>query len=100
MPCEETTVGPDDQGRAYLALAGLVALTGASIPPAALATDWPQWGFDARHSSNNTAETTITRDNVTRLTLQYRVPVVAPLATDAPPVYASAIETPSGTKDL
>lgn len=70
----------------------------ASSP--ASAADWPQWGFDARHSSNDTAETAINRDNVARLTVKYSIPVVAPLATDAPPVYASAIATPSGIKDL
>jgi hypothetical protein len=96
----ETTVSSKDQGRAYLALTCVVAIASASVPRAASATDWPQWGFDARHSSNNTAETTVNRDNVARLTLKYRLPVVAPLATDAPPVYASAIETPTGTKDL
>lgn len=64
------------------------------------ATDWPQFGFDARHSGNNTAEHAIDRAHVPFLYGQYRVPVVAPLTTDAAPVYASAIETASGTKDL
>ncbi|HEX5124282.1 MAG TPA: PQQ-binding-like beta-propeller repeat protein [Rhodanobacteraceae bacterium] len=66
----------------------------------AQATDWPQMGFDARHSSNNTAETAITRDNVARLTLKYATPVAASMACDTAPIYASGIETPAGTKDL
>jgi len=88
------------RARKCLALACIVTALGATVPRTASATDWPQWGFNARHSSSNTAETTINRDNVARLTLKYSVPVVAPLAIDAPPVYASAIQTLSGTKDL
>ena len=43
-------------------LAGAIALA-----PIAHAADWPQFGFDAAHSGNNTAETVLSPTNVTQL---------------------------------
>jgi hypothetical protein len=62
------------------------------------AVDWLQWGYDPTHSGNNVDETTIDAGNVSQLTRRYQVTISAPA--NVAPVYASAIETPSGTKDL
>jgi hypothetical protein len=83
------------------ALACGVAFVLLAASGAASATDWPQFGFDASHSDNNTAETAISRDNLVYLVVDYQVQLVPPPAmTDAPPVYAGNISTPSGPKNL
>ncbi|NCT67647.1 MAG: PQQ-binding-like beta-propeller repeat protein [Rhodanobacteraceae bacterium] len=64
----------------------------------AAAADWLQWGYDAAHSGNNPDEATINAANVTQLTRRYDITMSA--TTNAAPVYARAIATPSGTKDL
>lgn len=64
----------------------------------AAAADWLQWGYDAAHSGSNPDEATITRDNVAQLTRRYNVTMAA--TTNAAPVLARAVVTPSGTKDL
>lgn len=64
----------------------------------AAGADWLQFGYDPAHSSNNPDETAITRDNVASLQRRYQVTI--PASVDSAPVYASAIDTPLGTKDL
>jgi hypothetical protein len=64
----------------------------------ALAADWTQFGYDAAHSGNNTAETTLTQANVDQLQRRYQATL--PANVDSAPVYLSNVDTSSGTKDL
>jgi outer membrane protein assembly factor BamB len=75
-----------------------VVLAFSCIATVATAADWLQWGYDAAHSGNNPDETAVTSANVAQLTRRYQITISA--TTNAAPVLASAIETPSGTKDL
>jgi outer membrane protein assembly factor BamB len=70
----------------------------ACVAVNAFASDWLQWGYDETHSGNNTDETTIDAGNVAQLTRRYQVTMSA--NANVAPVFASAIATPSGTKDL
>ncbi len=62
------------------------------------AADWLQWGYDQTHTGNNVDETTISADNVAQLTRRYQTTISS--NANVAPVFASAIETPAGTKDL
>ena len=64
----------------------------------AAAADWLQWGYDAAHSGSNPDEATVTAANVGQLMRRYDVTMTA--TTNAAPVLARGIVTPSGTKDL
>ena len=64
----------------------------------ALAADWLQFGYDATHSGNNTAETTLTADNVDLLQRRYRATL--PASVDGAPVFLSNVSTSGGTRDL
>jgi outer membrane protein assembly factor BamB len=64
----------------------------------AFAADWLQWGYDPAHSGNNPDEATLDASNVAQLTRRYQITMSS--TANAAPVFASAIETPSGTKDL
>jgi len=64
----------------------------------AFAADWLQWGYDQAHSGNNPDETTIDASNVAQLTRTWQITMSA--TANVAPVFASAIDTPSGTKDL
>jgi hypothetical protein len=64
----------------------------------AAAADWLQWGYDVAHSGSNPDEATITPANVAQLTRRYNVTMTA--TTNAAPVFARAVVTPGGTKDL
>lgn len=72
------------------------ALALATIP--AFAADWLQFGYDVVHSSNNTAETTLTPGNVGTMTELYSQPL--PDSVDGAPVYLSNVTTANGTKNL
>ena len=76
----------------------VLMVVGALGAAATYATDWLQFGYDAAHSSNNPDETTISSANVALLSREYRVTLAA--SVDSAPVYASAIVTPSGTRNL
>ena len=75
-------------------------LAGATLALPAFAADWPQFGRDAAHSGNNTAETTISASNVSQLVALYPAPVTLPAKVDGAPVFASGISTPNGVRDL
>jgi hypothetical protein len=57
------------------------------------ATDWLQFGFDQRHSGNNTAETTLSASNVASMQQVYSVSFVG---TDGPTVFLSGVDTGTG----
>jgi len=62
------------------------------------ATDWPQFGFDSRHSGNNTSESAITIANVHTLVQVYAVPL--PTVSLAAPVFLERVNTAAGLKDV
>jgi len=64
------------------------------------ADDWLQFGYDAAHSGNNTAESMLGPENVGSLVLHYAVPVTDGTPFDGAPVYASAVATPWGPRDV
>jgi hypothetical protein len=65
----------------------------------ALASDWPQFNFDARHSGLNSQEWAITPFNVASLHLVYP-PVVLPAIVDGAPAFLEGVVTPGGVRDL
>jgi uncharacterized protein YegP (UPF0339 family) len=70
-----------------------------SLPIAsAHAYDWLQFGGDPQHSGRNTAETTLTPNNVSALVQKYQV--MLPATAEGAPVFLEAVSTPLGTKDL
>jgi glucose dehydrogenase len=70
-----------------------------SLPIAPVhAYDWLQFGGDAQHSGRNTAETSITPNNVSALVQKYQVTLAA--TADGAPVFLEAVSTPIGIKDL
>jgi outer membrane protein assembly factor BamB len=75
-----------------------IAVLCALIATDAFAADWLQWGYDQAHSGNNPDETTIDASNVAQLTRTWQITMSA--TANVAPVFASAIDTPSGTKDL
>ncbi|MEP7044977.1 MAG: PQQ-binding-like beta-propeller repeat protein [Dokdonella sp.] len=75
-------------------------LAGAALAAPVFAADWLQFGHDATHSGNNSAETSISASNVSQLISLYPTPVVLPAKVDGAPVYASGVSTPNGVRDL
>jgi hypothetical protein len=62
------------------------------------AYDWPQFGFNSQHSSNNTLENVINAGNVS--SLQQFLHVSLPSTADGAPAFLSNVVTISGTKSL
>jgi outer membrane protein assembly factor BamB len=90
-----------DAKRRVVILAGCLALGAALAPapaPPAAAADWPQFGYDSRHSGNNPAEATLGAANVATLRVRYHVAL--PGVVDGPPVFLAGAATPQGAKDL
>ncbi len=93
-------------GLAGTLLAGLMLIVACGpAPEAVLAAsstgggyDWLQFGFDARHSENNTAETAINSGNVAGLVRLYQVGL--PGTVDGAPAYLGGVQTRSGSRDL
>jgi len=76
----------------------LGAAIGVLVCSSALADDWTQFGYDAAHTGNNTAETTINAGNVSQLITLYNVDL--PAGVDGAPIYVSNVATSSGTKNV
>ena len=81
-------------------LAAALLLTGSSLALAAHGADWPQFGYDATHSGNNSAETTLTAANVSQLVSLFPGGATLAAEVDSAPVYQSNVVTPSGTRNL
>lgn len=60
--------------------------------------DWLQFGFDPQHSGNNTKETLIISQSVSKLRQLFKVHL--PSVADGAPAYLSNVETKSGKVDL
>ncbi|WP_379988749.1 hypothetical protein [Dokdonella soli] len=65
-----------------------------------VAADWLQFGYDAAHSGNNAAETTITAADVSQRITLYANPFNLPAIVDSAPVYARGVATANGTRNL
>jgi hypothetical protein len=76
---------------------GLPALTDAA-GTTAVPYDWLQFNFNAQHSGNNIQETVIAPGNVNNLQRLFQVSL--PAVADGAPAYLSAVNTPTGIKDL
>ncbi|HEY0231783.1 MAG TPA: PQQ-binding-like beta-propeller repeat protein, partial [Dokdonella sp.] len=72
----------------------------AALATSAQAADWPQFGYDGTHSGYNAAETTISAANVSQLATAYPAAIALPANVDSAPVYARAVGTPGGTRNL
>jgi hypothetical protein len=81
-------------------LRALSPLGGLALLASAHAADWPQFGYDASHSGNNSTETTIGASNVAQAVSLYATPVILPAIVDGAPVYASNVATANGTRNL
>ena len=66
---------------------------------AARSADWLQFGYDAAHSGSNPDETTLSRENVARLTRWY-ASILAQPHIDVAPVYLGHADTVAGTVNL
>jgi len=95
------TRGPA-RGAAQEAAAGQAAAAQGAAAQAAAAAgggyDWPQFGFDARHSGSDTRETAINAGNVGRLQRLYQVGL--PDTADGAPAYLRGVRTGGGVRDL
>jgi outer membrane protein assembly factor BamB len=60
----------------------------------AFAADWRQFGFNAQHTGDNPAETTLTRSNVSHLVQAYSTSVADLVGTE--PIVVGGIEYASG----
>lgn len=78
-----------------LRIGAIAALAASSC---AFADDWPQFGFDAAHTGNNTSEHAISAANVATLTTLYHVDL--PAGVDSAPIYVSNVATANGTKNV
>ena len=78
---------------AWLPIAATIA-----VPLTGQSADWLQFGYDATHSGNNSAEAAISADNVAGLRQRYQVDL--PASVDSAPVYLSGVITGGGTTDL
>src|SRR5258708_4163691 len=70
----------------------------AALAVALSAYDWPQFGLNSRHSSNNTQESVINTFNF--VSLQRIVHVDLPSMADGAPAYLSNVSTISGTVNV
>jgi len=82
------------------ALAGPIALLAFAASDARGATsyDWPQFNGNARHSGNDTSETTLSTANVAQLKQLFQVTL--PAVADGAPVVLASVSTPGGARDL
>jgi outer membrane protein assembly factor BamB len=75
-----------------------IGLALAMLAGSGFATNWPQFGFDQQHSSNNPSDAIINASNVGSLQRVFQVTL--PDIADSAPVYQRGVATTSGTRDL
>ena len=82
------------------ALAGPIALLAfaASDARGAASYDWPQFDGNARHSGDDTGETTLSTANVAQLKQLFQVTL--PAVADGAPVVLTSVPTGGGAEDL
>lgn len=89
-----------------IALAGALALAACGTPsvsnpgfhPAPATHDYPQFGYDAARSGDNTAETTLSRANVGQMTKLWQIAL--PGVADSSPILLHALPFPDGPRDV
>jgi hypothetical protein len=81
----------------YHALCILAGLLPMTFGPA-YAYDWLQFGGNAQHSGNNTAETILNPGNIASLIQRYQV--MLPSIADGAPVFLEGVVTAGGVKNL
>src|SRR5205807_1487153 len=96
-PTGSKAMNKTNAGRRYL-IYGIGALVLSLVTATVRAYDWLQFGGDARHSGNNTAEATLSSANVSTLVQKYQATL--PATADGAPVFLEGVTTPSGVKDL
>jgi hypothetical protein len=84
--------------RAALAVTTISLVVAGSDVGAVTSYDWPQFNGDARHSGNNTSETTLSPVNVAKLRQLFQIAL--PEVADSAPAVLSAVSTSGGSKDL
>ncbi|GAC1322850.1 MAG: hypothetical protein NVSMB22_10030 [Chloroflexota bacterium] len=86
--------------RRILAVALVVWLAPSQNVPTAFGAgyNWTQFNGDARHSGNNTLESSITASTVPNLRSLFDASL--PATADGAPAYLSAVSTATGTRDL
>jgi len=91
---------PRQKRTSLRALAAPIALLAFAASDARGATsyDWPQFNGNARHSGNNTSETTLSTANVGQLKQLFQVTL--PAVADGAPAVLTSVSTPGGAKDL
>src|SRR5215472_10781766 len=67
--------------------------------------DWLTWGYDQERTGWNRGETTLSKDNVSRLRLEWTaqlgtVPRHVVLATETAPLVVEGVDTRGGKKDM
>jgi outer membrane protein assembly factor BamB len=77
---------------------GLAASAPGRTSATAAPYDWPQFGGNPQHTSDNTAETILDADDVGELQKLYQIKL--PSSADDAPVFLSGVLTPSGVRDL
>ena len=80
-----------------------VTLAGSAQPPPA--SDWLTWGYDPERSGWNRAETTLSKENVSRLVLQWSAQLPIPpreiaLSTLTAPLVVEGVTTSRGRRTL
>jgi outer membrane protein assembly factor BamB len=80
-------------------------LTGSAQAPSSGASEWLTWGYDSERSGWNRAETTLSKDNVSGLALQWSTELSPPrhelvLSTLTAPLVAEGVATPQGRRTL
>jgi hypothetical protein len=87
----------------YFWAASFLPLT--AYAQSAATRDWLTWGYDQERSGWNRGETTLSKDNVSRLELKWTTQLSTParelvLATVTSPLVAEGVTTPQGKKTL
>src|SRR5580698_1451398 len=82
-----------------------VPATAASIQNMSAARDWTTWGYDQERTGWNRGETTLTKQNVSRLKLLWNTQLSTPvrdvvMSTLTAPLVAEGVQTPQGAMDL
>jgi hypothetical protein len=80
-------------GKCAWPLATLATLAGWLLAAPAFAVDWPQWGFNSRHSGTTLQEININTGNVATLHL-FVNGVSLPSIADGAPAYMTGVTTP------
>ncbi|HTB61075.1 MAG TPA: PQQ-binding-like beta-propeller repeat protein [Polyangia bacterium] len=91
---------PRQKRSSLTALAGPIAFLAfaASDARGAVSYDWPQFDGNARHSGNDTSETTLSTANVAQLKQLFQVTL--PAVADGAPAVLTSVPTTGGTRDL